>query len=121
MIVLAKLIGIFITCMGVIVVAKPQIMRKMVAFWRQDKRIYLGGLLRMLFGAIFLLSASQARLPVVMAILGIFLLVAGMLIFILKLEKIKAMLERWSKRPSYVLRLMGTIVLIIGLLIIYSV
>jgi uncharacterized protein YjeT (DUF2065 family) len=121
MIALAKLIGIFITCMGIIVIVKPQIIRMMISFWRQDKRIYLGGLLRMLFGAIFLLSAPQARLPVVMAALGLFLLIAGLLIFLIKLDKIKSMLERWSKRPSYVLRLMGSIVLIIGLLIIYSV
>ncbi|MDD5155064.1 MAG: DUF2065 family protein [Candidatus Omnitrophica bacterium] len=121
MITLARLLGIFIACMGVIVVLIPVVMRKMVAFWRKNNRIYLGGLIRMIFGAIFLLSAPRARLSTVMTLAGLFSLIAGLLIFILKPEKIKMMLERWDKRPDSVLRLMGAVVFAFGALIIYSI
>jgi uncharacterized protein YjeT (DUF2065 family) len=120
MIVLARVIGIFISFIGLVVIVRPLVIRRMLAFWRQDKRIYIAGLLRMLFGAIFLLSAAQAKLPMVMTTLGLFLLIAGLLIFIIKPEKIKSMFEYWDKKPSSVLRLMGIIILVIGVLVVYS-
>lgn len=120
MIMLVRIIGILITCMGLMVVLNPGAMKKMLAFWKQGKRIYLGGLLRVLFGVIFLWSASLARLPVVMGTLGIFLIVAGLFIFILRTEKIKSMLDWWDKKPPSALRIIGILVFAIGALIIYS-
>jgi uncharacterized protein YjeT (DUF2065 family) len=121
MIILVKFIGIFMACMGVTILLNPGFMKKMIAFWRQGKRAYIGGLLRILFGLIFLSSASQARFPALITGLGIFLLIAGIFIFVLGLEKMKAMLGWWDKKPLSVLRLMGLLVFAIGILIIYSV
>jgi hypothetical protein len=120
MILLVKVIGIFIACMGAVIILNPQIMKNMVMFWRQGKKLYFAGVLRILFGVIFLLSVSRAKIPVVMLVFGIFSLIAGILVFILGLEKIRGMLDWWQKRPNGILRLMALLVLILGFLIVYS-
>ena len=120
MIPLVKLIGIFMASMGITVILNPNVMKKMISFWRQDKRIYLAGLLRALFGTVFLLSVLQARLPVVIYVLGILMLLGALIIFILGLEKVKTILAWWDKKPHSVLRLMAILILAIGVLVIYS-
>lgn len=120
MLTLVKVIGIFIACMGVAIFLIPKAMLKMIAYWREGKRLYLGAMLRILFGVIFLLAASQARYPAVMLALGIFSFIAGAMIFILGLEKIKAFLNWWNNRPIYFLRLAAILVSLFGILIIYS-
>jgi small-conductance mechanosensitive channel len=120
MIILVKLIGIFMVCIGVANILNPNLMKKMISFWRQGKRIYAGGLLRLLFGGIFLLSYSRARIPGVIGVLGIFIFLAGIAIFILGLEKIKAVLGWWDKKPDFILRLIATLILAIGVLVIYA-
>jgi len=120
MIVLVKLFGIFIICMGFLILLNPRLMKRMIVFWKQGKRLYLGALIRILFGVVFLLSASQARLSGVMVGLGIFSLLAGMLIFILGLNRLKAILDWWDKKPDLILRLVSLIILAFGALVIYS-
>ncbi len=120
MILLVKLIGIFMACMGVAIMLNPSVMKKMISFWRKGKKLYAGGLLRVLFGVIFLVSSSQAMFPWVIYILGILMLLGAALIFILGLEKAKAILDWWDRKPHSVLRLMAILILAIGVLVIYS-
>jgi len=120
MILLVKLIGILMLCMGVIYILNPALMKKMISFWKQDKRVYAGGLLRLLFGVIFLWSAAQAKLPAVIYVLGILMLLGGVFIFIMRLEKIKRMLDWWDKKPDSISRLIAILILAIGALVIYS-
>jgi uncharacterized protein YjeT (DUF2065 family) len=107
---------------GIINIVNPKVMKKMISFWQQGKRIYAGGLLRVLFGAIFLWAScySQAKQPCVLAVLGFLMLLGGMLIFILGPEKIKAMLGWWDKKPLFVLRIIAVFILALGALVIYS-
>jgi small-conductance mechanosensitive channel len=107
-------------CMGFINVLNPNVMKKMISFWRKGKNIYAGALLRVLFGVIFLWSVTQARLPWVIYILGILMLLGAALIFILGLEKTKKILDWWDKKPHSVLRLIAILILAIGVLVIYS-
>jgi hypothetical protein len=120
MIILVKAIGIFMTSVGVIVLFAPDFMRGMVSYWRQGNRIYAGGLLRALFGAIFLLSVPQAKSARVIYILGILMLLHSLFIFVQGVQKTKAMLEQWGKRPNSLLRLIAILILAIGALIISS-
>jgi len=122
MIIVVKLLGILMICMGLANLINPILMKKMISFWKQGKRIYAGGLLRVLFGIIFLLASSysQVRQPCVLAVLGVLMILGGMLIFILGPEKMKAILGWWDKKPASVLRLIAILALAIGTLVIYS-
>lgn len=119
MVLLVKSIGVFLVFVGVLLILNPGTMRKMVSFWRQGRRLYAAGVIRVLFGMLFLSASSQARAAWVIYAIGILMLLGGMGIFIMGLDRIKAFLERVDKKPVPVLRLMALPVLVIGLLVIY--
>ncbi len=117
---LVKGIGIIITCAGVMVLFVPATAKRMLSFWRRGRMLYLGGLVRIALGVVFLLDARQARAPALMAGLGVFAIIAGMLLFVLGLARIKAMLDWFEGKPSFVLRLMSIGIVAFGVLIIYA-
>lgn len=120
MAILVKIIGIFITAAGIMVLLNPKTAKKMLAFWRKGKNIYLGGFIRVLLGVIFLYYTPQARLPQVMFVLGVLALLGGLVLFILGAQKAKAVLERLEKKPESFLRWISLLILGFGILIIYS-
>jgi len=121
MLILIKLIGIVIIGFGIIFLVSPNTMRQYMLFCEKGKRVYIAGVLRILFGVIFLLAASQSRLAGVIVTLGILFIIAGVTIFILRLDKIKTMLKWYYGRSLLVLRLITLIPIAIGALILYSV
>jgi hypothetical protein len=119
---LAKLIGVYIVVMGSLFLLRPKTIRQFIAFWGKGKRLYVVGISRLLIGTVLLLAAPQCRRPWFVFILGILIiLLLSMPYFILGEERLKAMFNRWDKRPAVVIRLMGLICLVIGALLIYSV
>jgi len=121
MLILVKLIGIIIVAMGIVFILSPEAMKRVINYWRQGRRLYLVGILRLLIGVILLLNASQCRLVGVVVTLGILILLGGIIIFALGLEKVKSILDWLDKKPLSVLRLMALIALAIGALLLYSV
>jgi len=120
MLIFINAIGILITAMGIMILLNPKAGKKMMAFWRQGKNIYIGGLIRVLLGGIFLYYAPQARLPMAIFALGVLAILGGLFIFILGLEKTKAILDCWDKKPERSLRLLSLLVIVFGALIFYS-
>ncbi len=120
MIMLIKLIGIFITAMGIMELLNPKMAKRMLVFWRQGKNIYIGGLIRVLVGVIFLYYAPQAKFPEVIFMLGILASLAGLIIFLLWLEMTRAMIDWWDKKPDSIVRLVSLLTLAFGVLIIYA-
>ena len=121
MLILVKLIGIVMVAMGIIFLVSPTTMRQFMLLCEKGKRVYMMGVLRILFGVIFLLTASQSRIVGVTVTLGILFIIAGVTIFILRLDRIKTMLKWYYGRPLLVLRLIALIVIALGALILYSV
>jgi uncharacterized protein YjeT (DUF2065 family) len=120
MMILVKSIGIIIMVMGLMILLNPKIAKKMMQFWRQGNHMYIGGLVRLILGIIFLYYAPHARAPQLLSALGILALLGGLFIFIVGVEKLKAILDWWNKKPAYFLRLLSLFVLAFGVLIIYS-
>lgn len=117
---LVKIVGVIITAMGIAILLNPKTAKRMMAFWCKGKNIYAGGLIRVLLGVIFLSYAPRARLPQVLFTLGVLALLGGLFIFILGLEKTKAIIGRWDKKPEPLLRLFSLLILVFGALIVYS-
>ena len=121
MVVLVKFFGIVIVAVGAIFLLKPDAMNPYMNFWIKGKRIYGGGVLSTIFGIIFLLAASQCRLAWIVAIVGIWGIIKGILLFVLGPEKLKSWIDWWKGRPVGALRLLALLALAIGALIIYAV
>ncbi len=120
MLIAVRLIGVLIVGMGVAFLLKPKLYRQYVAFWQPGKRLYLGAILAILIGVIFLLAATQCRVVGFIIGLGILCLVKGVMLFTLGRAKIESILKWYQGRSLLVLRLIGLIAIAFGALLLYS-
>ena len=115
-----KIIGIVIVFFAIIYLLKPDILKRLLEFFKKGKRIYLAALIRLTFAVLFLLDANECKMPWVIIAFGILFLLSGLLIFILGVEKTRTMIEWWQKQSTLLVRIIGLIALAIGALIIYA-
>lgn len=121
MLILARFIGVVIIGMGMAIASNPKIFAVIINFWKHGKRIYMAGIVRLAFGAIFLSVAPRCRLPLIVSVLGALMVLGGITIFILGPARIQKIFIWWEKRPPLLMRVMGVVALAIGALILYSV
>ncbi len=114
-------IGILILVIGVVFIAQPALIRKFIEFARIGKRCYIGGVARIIIGALLLIAMPKAALPWIPGVIGGISVIAGCLIFVLGPPKIHALLDWVYKMPDTKIRIGPVIATIIGVLLIYSV
>jgi len=119
MLLLIKAIGILIVALGVVSLADPEKLRRFMAFWQKNKNIYLGGVLALLFGILFLSAASKCGWFI--SVIGVLSIIKSIFIFALGPERTKKIIGWWEGKPASVLRWVAFIHLIVGVFIIYSV
>jgi uncharacterized protein YjeT (DUF2065 family) len=115
-----KIIGIVFVFITILYFLKPDIMKSLMEFFKQGRRIYFAALLRLVLAVVFLLAARQCRHFWVIFAFGVLFIISGLLIFILGLEKVKSYINWWQKQPVMLLRVMAVVGLAIGAIIIYS-
>lgn len=113
-------VGILFLVLGVVFVARPQIIRDVINFSKVGRRIYIGGVIRIVIGALLLLAMPSAKMPWVPGILGAVMLIAGTLIFVLGLQKVHAIIDWMYGQPDNRIRIAPVVVALIGILLIYS-
>lgn len=118
MILLAKSFGFMIAAFGLVIFASPSFTGKIFAFFKEGKRLYLAGAVRLAAGLVLLLAASQSAVPIAAVALGVMFLVSGIVVFAADMEKLKAFMESYSRMPGLVLRLLGLAAACFGVLII---
>jgi uncharacterized protein YjeT (DUF2065 family) len=115
-----KIIGIVFVFITIIYLLKPGVTKRLMEFAVQGRRIYLVALIRFVLAVVFLLAARQCSRVWIKLAVGVLLIISGLLIFILGLEKVKSYINWWQKQPLILLRVMALIGLGLGALIIYS-
>jgi len=118
--IVVKIVGIAIVFVGVVYLLKPRILNRLMEFFKKGKRIYFAGLIRLTLAIVFLLAARECDITWVIAAFGILFLISGLLIFMLGLERLKAILDWWQEQSVLLLRVIAVIALAIGAVIIYS-
>jgi len=113
-------LGIVIAVIGVVYLLRPDVMKWLMEFFKQGKRIYFAGLIRFVLGVIFLLGATDCDNKSIIAAFGILFLIGALLIFMLQLEKIRRILDWYQKQPILIFRVLAVIVLVFGAIIICS-
>ena len=121
MLILIKLLGIIIIAFGIIYLVNPGVMRKYIMFWAKGSRIYIGGVLNILISIILLLAASRCKLVWFVILVGLASLAEGIILLMSGPKKWVSMINWWAGRPSGVLRILGLLVLAIGVALLYSV
>lgn len=115
-----KSLGIVFILVAILYLLKPDVMKRILEFFKKGKRIYFAGLIRLALAVVFLLGARECRRFWVVFAFGILFLMGGLLIFVLRPEKTRRMLDWWQKQSVLLLRVVAVIALAIGALIIFS-
>ncbi len=118
--IVVKIVGIVVVFIGIVYLLKPGVLKSFIGFFKKGKRIYFVALIRFVLAVIFLLAANQCKIPWVIIVFGILFMISGLLIFILRAERLKSILDWWQRQSSLLLRFMGLIALAVGAAIIYS-
>ena len=115
-----KSLGIVFVLIGIVYLLRPDVMKWLMEFFKQGKRIYFAGLIRFALAVVFLLGARECKRFWVIFAFGILFIIGGLLIFILGPEKIKSIIDWWQKQSILLLRVIALITLAVGAIIIYS-
>jgi multisubunit Na+/H+ antiporter MnhG subunit len=75
----ALLFGLVIVALGVLGLAAPDTFLTAMHFFQSGHRVYLGGVLRALFGVVIFLAAQDSRWPRVLKVLGAVVILLGIL------------------------------------------
>lgn len=115
-----KSIGILIAVIGVVLVTMPQLALHFIAFAKQGKRVYIGGVVRIVFGGLLIWASPVATIMWIPLVLGIIMVIAGILIFVLGVEKIHRVLTWWETKDEQFRRGWAVAAAVIGVILIYS-
>ena len=115
-----RIIGILFMLIGIFYFLTPAAIKNIVRFFKKDNRIYLIAIVRFALAIIFLLGARRCAITPVIVAFAILFLTSGMLIFTLGTRKLTAVFNWYLDQPVFVLRIMASIPILVGGVIIYS-
>lgn len=118
--IVVKIIGIVIVFAAIVYLLKPGVMKWLMEFFKQGKRLYFAGLTRLVLAVVFLVAARECEKFWVIFAFGILFLISGLLVFILGLEKLKSIIDWYRKQSVLLLRVIAVIALALGAVIICS-
>jgi uncharacterized protein YjeT (DUF2065 family) len=120
MVIVIKSLGILFVLIGVAYLLKPAILKTLMRFFKKGKRIYAAGLIRFALAVIFLLAATQCRYPVIIGACGVLFLLSGLLIFLLGPDTIRRVFDWYDEQSILVFRIIASVVIVVGAVIIFS-
>jgi len=113
-------LGIVFCIIGIVYLLRPDVMKWLMEFFKQGKRIYFAGVIRFALAIVFFAGARECDKPWIIFAFGILFLISGLLIFVLGPEKVRRILDWYQKQPVLIFRVIAVIVLAIGVVIIIS-
>jgi uncharacterized protein YjeT (DUF2065 family) len=114
-------LGIVILLLGIVYLIRPDVIRWLLGFFKQGKRLYVIALVRFALAVVFLLGARECGSTWwVILIFGVLFLISGLLIVGLGPKKVKSMLDWWEKQSSVLLRILALVTIAVGGVIVYS-
>jgi uncharacterized protein YjeT (DUF2065 family) len=119
-VIVIKSLGMLFTLMGIAYLLKPDIIKRLMGFFKKGKRIYFAGLIRLALAIVFFVAARECRYFWIIFASGIIFLTGGLLIFLLGPEKIRRILDWYQDQPVLIFRIIALIVLAFGIIIILS-
>lgn len=113
-------IALLIILEGVALVLRPQFYRHLLRFFAKGRLVYVAGFLKIILGVVFFIAALNCSHKWIIILFGILLLFGGMLLVLIKIDRIKAMLIWWEQRPDISFRILGIAAIIIGVIVAYA-
>jgi uncharacterized protein YjeT (DUF2065 family) len=118
---IVKLLGIYMVAIGAVYLVKASIMKKFLQFWLKGKRYYLGGILSFAVGILLLIASGACQWKGFVIFFGVAAIFKGVLLFALGEQKIKVLMQYFTKMSTSRIRIMGLVSIGMGALLIYAV
>ncbi len=115
------LFGTTITVLGIFGLVRPgQLMRFVQTTWESSAGFYFAIGLRVVFGVVLLVAASESRFPQAFRILGIISLVAAGFAPFLGFARLQKFLQWWAARPPGLIRGWSLAAAAFGVFLVYG-
>ena len=114
------LIGALMAVTGIAALFKPVWMRQMLILVNKGRLVYAVAAVKIVIGVIFLILATQCRMPKVIIALGILTAGGSILFCLLPFAKIRRFMNWWIARPLWLYRVWGVAATLVGGLILYA-
>ncbi len=115
------LFGTAITVLGIFGFVRPgHLIRFIQASWQFPSGLYLAIGIRVVFGVVLLVAASESRFPMTFTILGIISLVAAGVAPLLGLARLQKFLQWWAARPPGLIRGWSLAAAAFGVFLVYG-
>jgi len=113
-------LGIAFVFVGMLFLIRPDVSKRIIEFFKKDRRIYIIGLVRFVLAIVFLLGARECDITWVIIVFGILFLLSGLLIFTLGPQKLRPMLDWYQKQSNIFIRVIAVIILAAAVIVIRS-
>ena len=120
MAIIVPVLGVVIALIGVMGLANPRSLNKLVQRWQSPARFGFAVVIRVVLGVVFLAVAPDCRAPLVVRIVGVISIVAAIAILVLGRVRLDAFIEWWLRCPPALLRLWATVAIAFGALLVYA-
>ncbi len=115
------LFGMAIILLGILGLVSPgNLVRLVVGSWQSQKGFYFAIGIRVVFGIVLLLAASQSRFPEAFRVLGIISLVAAMAASFLGFDRLQRFVQKWMKRSPGFIRGWSVMAAAFGVFLLYG-
>ena len=115
------LFGIAIILLGILGLVRPgSLIRLVQRPWQSQKGLYLSIGIRVVFGIVLLLAASQSRFPEAFRILGIISLVAAVMAPFLGFVRLQRFVQWWTGRSPGFVRGWSVVAAVFGVFLVYG-
>lgn len=121
MVIIVKIIGLLFVAAGIFLLIKPEMAKKMMAYWDEGSRIYGLAIVRIVVGVLLIADAKGCNMPWLVITIGALPLIGGILILVMGFERSKAILAIWKEKPDKLFRMLSIIPLVMGILLIMAV
>ena len=108
------LIGALMAVTGIAALFKPVWMRQMLILVNKGRLVYAVAAVKIVIGVIFLILATQCRMPKVIIALGILTAGGSILFCLLPFAKIRRFMNWWIARPLWLYRVWGVAATLVG-------
>jgi uncharacterized protein YjeT (DUF2065 family) len=116
---LPKIVAILIIIDGIVILFRPDLLKKYCQLFSQGARIYIAAVFKAVIGAILLFGASGCKVPWVIILFGV-LALAGAVFIVIAPQKARAIAGWFATKNNTTLRLFSIIYMLIGALLVYS-
>ena len=118
--ILAMILGFVVAAIGALGIAAPPVLLELGRSMQSAGVLYVVAGCRVGFGAILLWASPDSRTPRTFRVLGVFMIIAGVVIPFLGIERSRAVFDWWSAQGSFLARAWPIAAVGFGLFVAYA-